>query len=97
MSIKRGESQQCRSLESSVYSSFDGLGALSVGEKLNEAGNYRTWRRSIEIGLSTKYKLAFFVLGTLAKPTNDQSKQYNGRHAKSGNFLTYEQCLGVHS
>jgi len=32
-------------------------GSLNVGEKLNGAGNYKTWGRSMEIGLSAEYKL----------------------------------------
>ena len=51
----------------------DGLGFLSVGEKLTGAENYRTWKRSMEIGLSTKHKLAF-VLGTVVKPNDDPVK-----------------------
>ena len=51
----------------------DGPGSLNVGAKLNRAGNYRAWRCSIEIGLSTKYKLVF-VLGIFAKPADDLVK-----------------------
>ncbi|KAJ8428466.1 hypothetical protein Cgig2_030249 [Carnegiea gigantea] len=48
----------------------DGPGSLNVGEKLNRAGNYIAQRCSIEIGLSTKYKLVF-LLGIFAKPADD--------------------------
>ncbi|KAJ8440248.1 hypothetical protein Cgig2_001583 [Carnegiea gigantea] len=51
----------------------DGPGSLSVGEKLNGAGNYIAWRHQMEIGLSNKYKLVF-VLGTFPKPAEDPMK-----------------------
>ena len=51
----------------------DGPASLAIGEKLVGAKNYRTWRRSMEIGLSTKRKLAF-VQGTLPRPTDDAAK-----------------------
>ncbi|GJU81534.1 retrovirus-related pol polyprotein from transposon TNT 1-94, partial [Tanacetum coccineum] len=45
---------------------FDGPGTLPIQEKLVGAQNYRPWRRSMEIGLSTKRKL-IFVKGTIPK------------------------------
>ncbi|KAJ8433332.1 hypothetical protein Cgig2_023796 [Carnegiea gigantea] len=51
----------------------DGLASLAIGEKLVGAKNYRTWRRSVEIGLSTKRKLAF-VQETLPRPTDNAAK-----------------------
>ncbi|GJX42513.1 ribonuclease H-like domain-containing protein [Tanacetum coccineum] len=43
------------------------LGSLPVQEKLVGAQNNRSWRRSMEIGLSTKRKLGF-VKGTIPRP-----------------------------
>ncbi|XP_071729221.1 uncharacterized protein [Rutidosis leptorrhynchoides] len=51
----------------------DGPGSLSVQEKLTGASNYRSWRRSLEIALSTKRKLGF-VTGTVTRPINDDNK-----------------------
>ncbi|KAJ8447741.1 hypothetical protein Cgig2_015104 [Carnegiea gigantea] len=47
--------------------------SLAVGEKLVRAKNYKKWRRSMEIGLSTKKKLAF-VQGTIPRPIDDLAK-----------------------
>ncbi|GJY84515.1 serine carboxypeptidase S28 family protein, partial [Tanacetum coccineum] len=38
---------------------FDGPGSLAVQEKLTGAQNYHSWRRAVEIVLSTKRKLGF--------------------------------------
>ncbi|XP_071712350.1 uncharacterized protein [Rutidosis leptorrhynchoides] len=48
----------------------DGPGSLSVQEKLIGSQNYRSWRRSIEIALSTKRKLGF-VTGTVVRSADD--------------------------
>ncbi|PWA40618.1 hypothetical protein CTI12_AA563970 [Artemisia annua] len=48
----------------------DGPGSLTVQEKLIGAQNYRAWRRAIEIGLSTKRKLAF-IKGTVVRSNTD--------------------------
>ncbi|GKB60306.1 retrovirus-related pol polyprotein from transposon TNT 1-94 [Tanacetum coccineum] len=45
----------------------DGPGSLPIQEKLIGAQNYRSWRRAVEIGLSTKRKLGF-VKGTVVRP-----------------------------
>ncbi|PWA82224.1 hypothetical protein CTI12_AA171650 [Artemisia annua] len=46
----------------------DGPGSLPIQEKLIGAQNYRSWRRAVEIGLSTKRKLGF-VRGTVLRPS----------------------------
>ncbi|XP_071712544.1 uncharacterized protein [Rutidosis leptorrhynchoides] len=48
----------------------DGPGSLSIKEKLIGAQNYRSWRRSIEIALSTKRKFGF-VTGTITRSAVD--------------------------
>ncbi|PWA75600.1 hypothetical protein CTI12_AA240010 [Artemisia annua] len=45
----------------------DGPGSLPIQEKLIGAQNYRSWRRAMEIGLSTKHKLGF-VRYTIPRP-----------------------------
>ncbi|KAJ8438024.1 hypothetical protein Cgig2_030005 [Carnegiea gigantea] len=57
MSVERGRVNYPELHNSLFIHPFDGPGSLSVGEKLNGARNYGTWRHSMEIGLSTKYKL----------------------------------------
>ena len=51
----------------------EGLGALSIQDKLIGARNHRSWRRNMEIGLTTKRKLGF-VQGIVLRPTDDPSK-----------------------
>ncbi|XP_071741335.1 uncharacterized protein [Rutidosis leptorrhynchoides] len=51
----------------------DGPGSLSIQEKLTGAQNYRSWRRSMEIALSTKRKIGF-VTGTVVRSKNDPVK-----------------------
>ncbi|GJZ78479.1 retrovirus-related pol polyprotein from transposon TNT 1-94 [Tanacetum coccineum] len=46
---------------------YDGPGSLPIQEKFIGAQNYRSWRRFVEIRLSTKRKLGF-VKGTVLKP-----------------------------
>ena len=52
----------------------DGPGTLMVTEKLLGAQNYRSWRRSVEIALSTKQKLGF-IRGTVPRSVDDASLQ----------------------
>ena len=52
----------------------DGPGTLVIGEKLMGAQNYRSWRRSVEIALSTKRKLRF-IRGTVPRSTDDVNLQ----------------------
>jgi hypothetical protein len=52
----------------------DGPGTLMVTEKLLGAQNYRSWRRSVEIALSTKRKLGF-IRGTVPRSVDDASLQ----------------------
>ncbi|GJS03979.1 kinase-like domain, phloem protein 2-like protein [Tanacetum coccineum] len=47
----------------------DGRGSLPIQEKLVGAQNYRSWRRSIEISLSTERKLGF-VKDTIPRPVS---------------------------
>lgn len=55
----------------------EGPGSLSIQEKLIGAQNYRSWRRAMEIGLSTKRKLGF-VKGTLTRPLDPNlAKQWD--------------------
>lgn len=52
----------------------DGPGTLVVNEKLVGAQNYRSWRRSVEIALSTKRKLGF-IRGTVPRSPDDVNLQ----------------------
>ena len=51
----------------------NGPNTITFGEKLTGSSNYRAWKRSMEISLSTKRKLAF-VQGTIAKSNDDPQK-----------------------
>ena len=51
----------------------DGPNTIVLGDKLTGSANYRSWKRSMEISLSTKRKLAF-VQGTIVKSTDDPLK-----------------------
>ncbi|XP_071737238.1 uncharacterized protein [Rutidosis leptorrhynchoides] len=51
----------------------DGPGSLSIQEKLTGAQNYRSWRQSMEIALSTKRKIGF-VIGTIVRVDKDPIK-----------------------
>ncbi|XP_071687869.1 uncharacterized protein [Rutidosis leptorrhynchoides] len=63
--------QQQQLFQNPLYlHSSDGPGSLSIQEKLSGAQNYRSWRRSMEIALSTKRKLGF-VTGSVIRPAND--------------------------
>ncbi|GJS54249.1 peptidase family M48 protein [Tanacetum coccineum] len=48
----------------------DGLGLSCIQKKPQGAQNYRSWRRSIEIALSTKRKLGF-IRGTVLRSVDD--------------------------
>lgn len=50
----------------------DGANSINV-DKLTGPENYRSWRRSMEVALSSKRKLGF-VLGTVAKSATDAAK-----------------------
>ena len=51
----------------------DGPNTIVLADKLTGSANYGSWKRSMEISLSTKRKLAF-VQGTIVKSTEDPSK-----------------------
>ena len=52
---------------------YDGPGSLDIKIKLIGSSNYRSWKRAMEIALSTKRKLPF-ILGTLTRPADDAVK-----------------------
>ncbi|GJW16847.1 cysteine-rich receptor-like protein kinase 8 [Tanacetum coccineum] len=52
----------------------DGPGSLCVQDKLLGAQNYRSWKRSIEIALSTKRKLGF-IRGIVLRSLDDAALQ----------------------
>ncbi|GKF00648.1 peptidase family M48 protein [Tanacetum coccineum] len=52
----------------------DGPGTLVVYEKLIGGRNFRSWKRSVEIALSTKRKLGF-IRGTVPRSPDDASLQ----------------------
>jgi len=52
----------------------DGPGSLDLKIKLIGSNNYRSWKRDMDIALSTKRKLPF-VLGTLTRPVDDPVKE----------------------
>lgn len=47
-------------------------GSLSITDKLVGAKNYRSWRRQVQIGLTTKRKLGF-ITGTLKRSETDDN------------------------
>jgi len=51
----------------------DGPGSLDLKIRLSGSSNFRSWKRAMEIALSTKRKLPF-VHGTLPRPTDDPVK-----------------------
>nr|GEX69549.1 cysteamine dioxygenase [Tanacetum cinerariifolium] len=75
-----------------VHTSY-GPGSLPVQEKLIGAQNYRSWKRSMEIGLSTKRKLGF-VKGTIPKPAVLPVTTENSvaRATNATNIETWETC-----
>ncbi|XP_021758583.1 uncharacterized protein LOC110723538 [Chenopodium quinoa] len=50
----------------------DGTHTIAVS-KLTRSGNYQTWKRSMEIALSSKRKLGF-VTGSVSRPIDDSVK-----------------------
>lgn len=48
----------------------DGPCTLYMQEKITGSQNYRSWRRSVEIGLSTKHKLGL-IKGTIPRSLTD--------------------------
>jgi len=64
----------CNDLQNPLFiHPADGPNTLALAEKLARSSNYRAWRRSMEIGLSTKRKLAF-VQGVIVRSADDPIK-----------------------
>ena len=52
----------------------EGTGSVDLRIKFIGSNNYRSWKRAMEIVLSTKRKLPF-VHGTIARPSDDPVKE----------------------
>ncbi|KAJ8429166.1 hypothetical protein Cgig2_010116 [Carnegiea gigantea] len=52
---------------------YEGPGSIAIQEKLSGAQNCRSWRRAVEIGLTTKRKLGI-IQGIVTKSSDDSEE-----------------------